>query len=65
MASKEIIIEATPEGAVTISVKGVKGQACKDLTAAFEKALGKVVKVEKTKEWNEKPVKALHSVRQS
>lgn len=57
--AKEIIIEATPDGTTTVSVNGVKGKSCKELTAKFEAALGKVVKVEHTKEWNEKPVKTV------
>lgn len=62
--AKEILIEAAPNGDVTVSVNGVKGKTCKELTKRFEKALGKVVKVEETKEFYEKPTKAAQSVGQ-
>lgn len=62
--AKEIIVEATPSGDVTISVNGVKGKSCKELTKKLEAALGKVAKVETTKEYFEKPSKAAHTVNQ-
>lgn len=36
-----------------ISVEGVKGRACKELTADLERRLGKVTKEEKTREYTE------------
>lgn len=62
--AKEIIVEATPDGVVTISVNGVKGKSCKEITKRLEAALGKVVKVEETKEYFEKPAKAIQPVSQ-
>lgn len=34
--------EISPDGDVVITVRGVRGKACKDATAQIEKALGKV-----------------------
>jgi hypothetical protein len=62
--SKEIIVEATPEGVVTITVSGVTGPACKDLTKSFEDALGVAVSSTPTKEMYEKPLKIKQQVRQ-
>lgn len=44
-------------GRSTVSVKGVKGKSCTDITKAVEEALGKVEKKEFTKEYGatEKP----------
>lgn len=64
MAGK-IQILVSPEGEVTITVKGVKGKACKEMTRRYEEALGKAVKVEKTKEFFEKPLKTSETVSES
>lgn len=53
---EKIIIEVPLEGNVKISVDGIKGSACKDLTAAIERALGKVTSDTATKEMHERPV---------
>jgi len=37
---QEVIITINPEGKVKVAVNGVKGKACRDLTAVLEKALG-------------------------
>lgn len=47
---KEIIIEVAPDGETQITTKGYKGKACKDATAALEKALGTVTSDTPTKE---------------
>jgi hypothetical protein len=52
---EKIEITIAPGGDTTISVEGVKGKGCTDLTKAIEKALGKVVKDEKTSEYRERP----------
>lgn len=52
---KEIIV-TLEKGNVVIETKGFKGKACKDATAALEKALGMVTTDAPTKEMYEKPV---------
>lgn len=50
---QEITVDIAPNGNPTVSVKGVKGSACKALTAEFEKGLGKKVSSKETKEFYE------------
>lgn len=58
MASKEeITITITPEGETEVSVKGVKGKGCQQLTAALEKALGAVISDTPTDEMNQREVR--------
>ena len=40
MEIEEIQVEIMPDGTLQISVKGVKGNACLDITRDLEKALG-------------------------
>jgi len=42
-ALRQIKIIASPGGGTTISVDGVKGQSCTDVTADFENVLGEQV----------------------
>jgi len=65
MPRGKIIVEHTIDDKVTISVEGVKGKSCKDLTADLEKALGTVKNSTPTKEFYEKPLKAQQKVGQS
>jgi len=51
--SEEIIVEINPQGEVKVSVKGVKGKSCKDLTKNLEAAFGSVTETKKTGEFNE------------
>lgn len=53
---EEITITITPEGETEVSVAGVKGQGCKALTDALEKALGTVVSDRTTDEFNQREV---------
>lgn len=48
METHTIVIDQ--DGAPTITVNGVKGKACKDLTRAVEKALGSVTSDQPTQE---------------
>ena len=52
MADKvEIVVTISPDGSVHLETHGLKGQDCMAETAALEKALGKVVRREKTSEF--------------
>jgi len=51
---KTITITISPEGETTIETKGFVGTACKDATAALEKALGMKTKDAPTKEATQK-----------
>lgn len=59
----EIIIEVPLGGNPTISVNGVKGKSCKDLTKDFERELGGVVNDKETSEYHEQPERILNSSR--
>ena len=50
---QEHTITISPKGAVTITVNGVKGASCKDVTAALEKKLGLVTDDQLTSEFYE------------
>ena len=39
-SKKELVITITPEGAVHVDVKGVKGKSCVDLVKFLEESLG-------------------------
>lgn len=52
MAS-QVIIDIDAEGNTTVSVKGVKGKSCTDLTKYIEAALGKVTRDDKTPEFHQ------------
>lgn len=52
MAEKlEIEVVIGPDGAVRLETRGLKGQSCLAETQALEKALGRVVRREKTREF--------------
>ena len=42
MRREEIIVTITPDGRATVTVKGVGGPRCEELTAELEQALGVV-----------------------
>lgn len=50
---QEITIRVGKGGKINLDVLGVKGGGCKDLTKAFEKALGKVTETKNTSEYYE------------
>jgi hypothetical protein len=50
---KEIKIRIGKDGKINLSVAGVKGGACKDITKALEKALGMVESTKATPEMYE------------
>jgi hypothetical protein len=50
MERQEIHFEVAPDGAVKFTVKGVQGQGCSEVAEAL-KGLGRVVSVQKTREY--------------
>jgi len=50
---KEIVIRISKDGKVKISVSGVKGGSCKDITRSIENALGTAESSEPTSEFYE------------
>ena len=60
-APRQIKIVASPGGETTISVDGVKGQSCTDVSAAFEKLFGEQVEERQLKpEYYHQEDKHLH-----
>jgi hypothetical protein len=53
---EQIRITFSPTGETKLEVNGVKGKSCKDLTRAFEKALGTTTKDTETGEFYENPI---------
>ena len=53
--AEEIIVEVDTDANVTVSVNGVKGKSCQDITRNLEKALGTVTKDTLTREAYEQP----------
>jgi len=51
--AERIIINIAEDGATEIKVEGCAGPACQKLTAGLERALGKTVKEEKTREFHQ------------
>ena len=47
----EVIITVSKEGNTSVSVNGVSGQSCKDLSASIEKALGKTTATQLTSDY--------------
>lgn len=52
---KKIRIHIGKDGQATVSVEGVPGPACLDLTKAFEQALGRVQDRRLCQEYHEQP----------
>jgi hypothetical protein len=51
---QEILMDFDENDNPVISVKGVKGKSCKDVTKGIEQALGKVISSQTTPEYNER-----------
>lgn len=52
--SEKITVKIEPNGSTQVSVTGVRGKGCQDLTAGLEADLGTVVSDVKTEEYNAK-----------
>jgi len=61
--AQEITIDIPLHGEISVSVAGVKGKSCKDVTKALEAALGTTTKDELTREAYEQPERVLNSNR--
>lgn len=49
------IITTIKDGKATVTVRGIKGKACKEVTAELEKALGRKISDRPTRELTEQP----------
>jgi hypothetical protein len=66
MADKaELTIVITPEGQVRIDTHGLLGESCMSETESIERALGTVVKREKTSEYYKGETQTTTKVRRS
>jgi len=59
----EVVIGA--DGNVSFETRGLKGQECLGETSGLEKALGRVVRREKTREYYQQPQAASGKVKRS
>lgn len=60
--AEKMIIEIDETGTTQVTVKGVKGKACKNVSKQIIEALGKVTKDTPTGEMKELTVKGTNSV---
>lgn len=58
--AEEIIVEVSKMGEVKVSVNGVKGKSCKDLTKNLEAAFGVVTEEKRTSEYAEPEARAVN-----
>jgi hypothetical protein len=47
----EIIVKVSKDGQTTVSVNGISGAGCRDLSASIEKAIGKTTATDLTSEY--------------
>ena len=47
----ELVIQISPDGSISVEVKGVPGPGCADVSKCLEDALGDVVQRERTSEY--------------
>ncbi len=62
MRREEIIVTITSDGRATVTVKGVGGQRCEQLTAELEQALGIVREKQRTDEYYQTQQKTTTSI---
>ncbi len=65
MRREEIIVTITPDGHATVTVKGVGGPSCEQLTAELEHALGVVREKQHTAEYYQAQQNNTTSVRRA
>jgi len=65
MRREEITVMVTPDGRATVTVKGVGGQRCEELTAELELALGIVRERQRTAEYYQMQHITTTSIRQT
>ena len=53
---EKIIVEISKEGVTTVSVVGVKGKRCIEMTADLERELGEISETSTTSEYYEQPI---------
>ncbi len=58
LTKTDIIFDIDDDGNITITVEGVKGKSCEELTASLEAALGTVTAREHTSEYYQEEEKA-------
>ena len=63
MRREEIIVTITPDGRAIVTVKGVGGPRCEELTAELEQALGVVREKQRTTEYYQAQQNATMSIR--
>jgi hypothetical protein len=62
--AEEITVAISPSGDVKVSVKGIKGKACKALTKHLEESFGDAQKSDTTPEYYEPERKVSTTVKQ-
>jgi len=65
MRREEITVTITPDGRATITVKGVGGPRCEELTAELEQALGNVCNKQHMAEYYQAEQPAVRSIRRT
>lgn len=53
--TKEIVVEIGPEGDVRFETRGFRGAECEAETRDVERALGRVTRTQRTREYGQRP----------
>ena len=65
MRREEITVTITPDGRAAVTVKGVGGPRCEELTAELEKALGTIREKQRTAEYYQAQKRTTISIRRA
>ena len=65
MRREEIIVTITPDGRAVVTVKGVGGPRCEELTSELEQALGIIREKKRTPEYYQAQQTRTTSIRQA